>query len=136
MKSLSVTLMAVSLLLLSACHDMTQNTRNLSSERMTDGTVLEVTPSGDVKIGAQASLIVTANDGMVYIKGPFAVGDDLVVRDGKVHIKNLKELNASAEKIQKLENRIRELESRLIALEGRAKMPQRLALENGEDKAE
>lgn len=102
-----------------ACSEGSRKSGPQSEYRMTDGTVLEVTPAGDVKIGARASLVVTANDGMVYIQGPFAVGDDLIVEDGKVRIKNLETSNAAAERIRELEGKIASLERRLQALEDR-----------------
>ncbi|MCB1170914.1 MAG: hypothetical protein KDK25_11285 [Leptospiraceae bacterium] len=100
-----------------ACSEGNRKSGPQSEYRMTDGTVLEVTPTGDVKIGARASLVVTANDGMVYIQGPFAVGDDLIVENGKVRIKNLETSAAAAERIRALESRIASLEKRLQAME-------------------
>lgn len=117
MKILWAFLLLLAMLFVSTCGEVTRETGDLSSQRMTDGTVLDVTPAGDVRIGAKASLIVTANDGMVYVKGPFAVGDDLIVEDGKVRIKNLENAGAHLERIQELEDRIASLEQRLAALE-------------------
>ena len=90
MKTVLATLACIALL---HCHDSIQSP-DLSDQRMTDGTVLDVTPGGDVRIGAKASLIITANDGMVYVRGPFAVGNDLIVRDGIVTIKHLEQADA------------------------------------------
>ena len=114
MKTVLATLACIALL---HCHDSIQSP-DLSDPRMTDGTVLDVTPGGDVRIGAKASLIITANDGMVYVRGPFAVGNDLIVRDGIVTIKHLEQADAgAARRIKELESRIAELEGRLAALE-------------------
>ncbi|MBI40833.1 MAG: hypothetical protein CMF59_14640 [Leptospiraceae bacterium] len=91
-------------------------TQDFSDAKMTDGTVLEVSPDGHVMVGARASLVV-ASDGSVHIKGPFSVDDALVVRDGKVFIKNLQQGQEAARRIEELESRIARMERRLIALE-------------------
>ena len=118
MKLLSVLIILIPVFM-TGCDDASSASPEYSATRMTDGMVLEVSPSGDVHIGARASLIVAA-DGMVYIKGPLTVGDELIVRDGKVQIKGLQEARAAQKQIQELEARILKLEKRPLALESQS----------------
>lgn len=96
-----------------------------SDGRMTDGTVLDVTSEGDVRIGARGSLIVRANDGAVFIAGPFQAGNLKVDQNGNVFVNGQKlkvsmlkkSENLNEDKLISLERKIEILEEKIDMLE-------------------